>query len=396
MPGQLSNGASAGAILELVRSGRVRTRRELQDRTGLSRSTLSLRMNQLAAAGYIQEIGQVSGSAGRPAKILSFDESGHFVLAVDLGAAHAHLALLDAGGTVLMEATHDIRIQSSPDEVIRSVGRRLGELLARSGKPRERVAGIGVGVPGPVFPLTGRPNQPPMMPGWHDYPIGDRLAELLGLPVFVDNDANLMGLGEARQQHPDAPSLLFVKLGTGIGAGVILHGAAERGIAGGAGDIGHIRMAVDNGVLCTCGATGCLATVASGGALARQLSERGVPAAGSHDVARLLAARDPLALELARVAGRALGDVLATSVALLNPAVLVLGGELVAGDGGTILDSVRESIHERTVPIARRELIITVSRLGADAAVQGARHLVIDRTFAADAVDARLGESASA
>lgn len=385
----MAGSASAGSILELVRSGQVRTRRELQDVTGLSRSTLALRMTQLVDAGYLRETGQVAGSTGRPAKIISFDETRQLVLAVDLGATHAHLAVIDAGGQVLMEASSELKIDAGPDEVLRNVARRLTELLARSGRELQHVAGVGVGIPGPVRFSTQRPNQPPLMPGWHDYPVAARISETLGVPAFVDNDANLMGLGESRARYPESPSLLFVKVGTGIGAGVILHGQPERGIAGGAGDIGHIRIAGPEGRLCTCGAYGCLATEASGGAIARQLTEAGVPAASTADVVRLLTAGDVLAIDLVRRAGHLLGDVLATSVALLNPAVLVLGG-VIPATGTVLIDAVRESIFERTVPLATRELVIAPSALGADAAVQGARHLVIDQTFSASAVDARL------
>jgi predicted NBD/HSP70 family sugar kinase len=382
--------ATAGSILELVRSGQVRTRRELQDMTGLSRSTLALRMTQLVRAGYLREVGQVAGSTGRPAKIVSFDEARQLVLAVDLGATHAHLALIDAGGAVLMEASSELKIDAGPDDLLRNVTKRLSELTARAGRDLKQVAGVGVGIPGPVRFSTQRPNQPPLMPGWHDYPVAARLSEALGVPAFVDNDANLMGLGESRARYADSPSLLFVKVGTGIGAGVILHGQPERGISGGAGDIGHIRIVrAGDGRLCTCGATGCLATEASGGAIARQLTEAGVPARSTLDVARLLSAGDSLTIDLVRRAGHLLGGVLATSVALLNPEVLVLGG-VIAATGNEFIDAVRESIFERTVPLATRELVIASSALGAEAAVQGARHMVIDQTFSAQAVDARL------
>jgi predicted NBD/HSP70 family sugar kinase len=385
--------ASAGEILELVRTGQVRTRRELQEVTGLSRSTLAIRMTQLTAAGYVREVGQVAGSTGRPAKILSFDESRQLVLAVDLGATHAHVALIDGGGTVLSEATSELRIATEPDEVLRFVARRGSELLSRAGRSIAEVAGVGVGIPGPVRFATQRPNTPPLMPGWHDYPVADRLREALGVPAFLDNDANLMGLGEARARYTDAPSLLFVKVGTGIGAGVILHGQPERGIAGGAGDIGHIRIVGrDQGRLCSCGATGCIATEASGGALAMQLAEAGRAVSTTADVARLIAAGDPLTVSLVERAGHLLGEVLATSVALLNPSVLVLGG-LLPSAGPQLLSAVRESIFQRTVPLATRELTITTSSLGADAAIQGARHLVIDQTFSPAAVDARLARA---
>ena len=386
-----ANGASLGAILELVRSGQARTRRDVQDLTGLSRSTLALRMSHLLEAGYLREAGQVARSTGRPARILSFDESRQLVLAVDLGAMHAHLALIDAGGQILMAATASQRIDAGPDEVLRYVTRRLTELLARSGRSLSEVAGVGVGIPGPVRFNTQRPNNPPLMPGWHDFPVAERLSSVLGLPVFVDNDANLMGLGEARARYADSPSVLFVKIGTGIGAGVILHGQAERGVAGGAGDIGHIRITpTGQGRLCTCGAVGCLATEASGSAVARQLTEAGIPATTSADVARLVALGNPRAIELVQRAGRQLGDVLATSVALLNPATVVLGGSLSAA-GNPFIDAVRETVFERTVSLANRELTITGSTLGSDAAVQGARHLVIDQTFSPAAIDARFG-----
>jgi predicted NBD/HSP70 family sugar kinase len=388
--------ASAGDILELVRSGRVRTRRDVQDLTGLSRSTLTLRMSQLLTAGYVRESGQVSGATGRPAKLLSFDEASQLVLAVDLGATHAHIALLDAGGQLISEASSELRLSSEPEEVLRTVTKRSTELVARSGNTMTDVIGVGIGLPGPVRFSTRRPNSPPLMPGWHDFPVADRLAESLGIPALVDNDANLMGLGEARARYPDAPSVLFVKVGTGIGAGVILHGQPERGIAGGAGDIGHIRIV--NGAdarACTCGATGCLATEASGGALLRQLREASVPVESVADVVRLLKDQDETAVRLVRRAGRLLGDVLATSVALLNPAVLVIGGVLASG-GNDFVNAVRESIYDRTVPLATRELVISTSSLGADAAIQGARHLVIDQLFSADAVDARLAQLAPA
>ncbi len=393
MSPSVSSTASAGEILELVRSGQVRTRRELQEVTGLSRSTLSLRMTQLTSAGYLRETGQVAGATGRPAKIVAFDESRQLIVAVDLGATHAHLALIDGSGTTLIEASSALTFDSAPDDEVRSMARRITDLVARSGRSMAEVAGVGIGIPGPVRFTTQRPNTPPLMPGWHDFPVAERLADALGVPTFLDNDANLMGLGEQRSRYADVPSVLFVKVGTGIGAGVILHGQPERGVAGGAGDIGHIRiLGSDAGHQCSCGAFGCLATEASGGALARQLTESGRPTSSATEVAELIAAGDPLAIRLTERAGHLLGDVLATSVALLNPAVLVLGG-VIPSAGPQLLAAVRERIFQRTVPLATRELTIANSSLGPGAAVQGARHLVIDQTFSAAAVDARLARA---
>ncbi|MHA7285570.1 ROK family protein [Arthrobacter sp. MDT3-44] len=382
--------ATPGAILELVRSGQVRTRRQLQDITGLSRSTLSLRTSVLTAAGYLKETGQVAGSTGRPAKILSFDEERQLVVAVDLGVSRVNIALLDGGGQILVQAANDSTLTTDPDDTVRYLTRRINELVARSGRDRTHIAGVGVGIPGPVRFDTQRPNTPPLMPGWHDFPFSERLNEALDLPVFADNDANLMALGEARARYSDLPSLLFVKVGTGIGAGIILHGEPERGQAGGAGDIGHIRIVREGrGAPCSCGATGCLATEASGGALARKLSETGAPVESTQDVARLLQSGDTRATDLAEDAGHLLGEVLATSVALLNPAVLVLGG-IIPATSPQFVAAVKESIFGRTVPLATRELSIVTSSLGSDAGLQGARHLVIGQTFSPAAVDARL------
>lgn len=385
-----SGSATAGEILALVRSGRARTRREVQEITGMSRSTLALRMSQLIAAGYVRESGQAAAATGRPARILTFDEAQQLVLSVDIGATHANLALLDAGSQIIMQAHAEIDIAAPPEVTLRALARRLVELLNRSGRTLSAVAGVGVGIPAPVRFSTQRPNNPPLMRAWHDFPIAETLQNHLGVAVLVDNDANLMGLGEARERYPDAPSLLFVKVGTGIGAGVILHGQPERGIAGGAGDIGHIRITdAEIGHRCTCGAVGCLATEASGGAIVRMLREEGRTVRSAADVNRLVNAGDTRAVELTLRAGRLIGDVLATSVALLNPAVVVIGG-IMADPGAVLVEAVRDRIYERTVPLATRELFIVASGLGADAAIQGARHMVIDQNFSAKAVDDRL------
>ncbi|HEX2133418.1 MAG TPA: ROK family protein [Actinophytocola sp.] len=382
--------ASPGEILELVRSGRVRTRRDVRELTGLSRSTVGLRLNQLIAAGYIRTVEQRRGTAGRPAEILLFDESDKLVLAADLGATHARFALTDAGGHTLAERTEDLLIQQDPDLVLKIVIRRFRELLRSAGRDRGRLAGVGVGLPGPVDFRTGRLVEPPIMPGWHGHPVAERLSAALGCPAFVDNDANLLGLGEARAHHPDVDNLLFVKVGTGIGAGVILGGQPERGTTGQGGDIGHVRIARSaDGVRCACGATGCLAAHASGAALARQLRERGIEARDSRDVVRLAGEANPHAVALVRDAGRLIGEVLATAVALLNPAVVVVGGDI-ALTREHLMVGIRERLYDRTVPVLTSSLAVVESRLGDRAGVHGARHMVIDQVYSAEAVDAGL------
>jgi predicted NBD/HSP70 family sugar kinase len=382
--------ASAGQILQMIRSGQVSTRRELLELTGLSRSTLTQRLAQLYAAGYLRSEGQRANNIGRPSGILTFDETGKFILAADLGATHARLALTDAAGSVIAETTRELHIDAGPEEVLGAVRETFRAMLEETSCALDDVCGIGVGVPGPVDFETGRVRNPPMMPGWHDHPIRQTLADDFGVPVFVDNDANLMGLGEQRLRYPDVESLLFVKVGTGIGSGIILRGRPERGIGGGAGDIGHIRMrGPTEEAPCACGGSGCLAVYASGGALARKLTAEGIPTRTARDVVALVEAGRSEAIAMVGVAGRLLGEVLATAIALLNPSALVIGGD-VAGTQEHFLNGVRTMLYERTVPRATRDLLIATSDLGDRAGIEGARLMVLEQVFSEQAVDDHL------
>ncbi len=254
------------------------------------------------------------------------------------------------------------------------------------------MCGIGLAVPGPVDSETGRVVQPPIMPGWDGYDITGRLARAFTehtgaprVPVLVDNDANLMAYGEQRTGYPDCSAFVLVKVSTGIGAGVVVDGSLFRGIDGGAGDIGHIRVGAD--ALCRCGSYGCLAAVASGGAVARRLTEAGVRAASGSDVRDLLAAGHPEALGLAREAGRQVGDVLATVVTLLNPGVLMIAGDLA---GTAFLTGVRELLYQRALPRSTAHLEVVTSRLGERAGLVGAGALVVEYLYAPERVEERL------
>lgn len=381
---------SAGQILQLIRSGQVSTRRELLELTGMARSTVTQRLAQLHAAGYLRSDGQRANNVGRPSHILTFDETDKLVLVADLGATHARMALTDAAGKPLAEMALELPIDTGPRHVLDTVCRTFRDMLEEAGKDAADVCGIGVGVPGPVDFESGRVRNPPIMPGWNDHPIKQALADAFGTAVFVDNDANLMGLGEQRLRYPGLSSLLFVKVGTGIGSGIILHGRPERGVAGGAGDIGHIRLGrPDDDAPCACGGSGCLAVHASGGALARRLTAQGIQARTSREVVRLIEAGRPEAIALVGVAGRLLGEVLATAVALLNPSAVVIGGDLAAAEEH-ILNPLRTMLYARTVPRATRNLLIATSDLGDRAGIEGARVMVVDHVFSPEAVDDRL------
>ncbi|MGH3344449.1 MAG: ROK family protein, partial [Carbonactinosporaceae bacterium] len=258
---------SAGHLLQLVRWGRARTRKELGEVTGLARSTVAQRVDQLVAAGYLRESGPEVSTGGRPPTGLTFDESRYVVLVGDLGPSRGRLAVMDLGGRSLAETAEGaFAIGEGPDTVLVRARHRLHELLTEAGRSPDEVCGVAIGVPGPVEFDAGRVTQPPIMPGWHDFPIRESFAEAFPVPILVDNDANLMALGEYVENWRYCPSVLLVTVGEGIGAGIVIGGDIYRGVDGAAGDIGHVRLYGHEAALCACGATGCLAAVASGAA----------------------------------------------------------------------------------------------------------------------------------
>ncbi|GAP52475.1 ROK family transcriptional regulator [Streptomyces azureus] len=389
--------ASAGELLELVRSRRAVTRGALQQATGLSRATVGQRLDRLFRAGWLREGagGPVdSPLGGRPSITLEFDDEHAVVLAADLDTRHARAAVLSLSGEILAEHSGTLVVDDGPDLVLGELGRWFGELLEKAGRGAESVCGVGLAVPGPVDTETGRVVQPPIMPGWDGYDIRSRLARALTehtgaaeVPVLVDNDANLMAYGEQRTGYPDCSAFVLVKVSTGIGAGVVVDGAVFRGIDGGAGDIGHIRVPEGAQTLCRCGSYGCLAAVASGGAVARRLAETGVRAASGSDVRDLLASGHPEAVGLAREAGRRVGDVLATVVTLLNPGVLMIAGDLA---GTPFLTGVRELLYQRALPRSTAHLDVVTSRLGERSGLVGAGAMVVEHLYAPERVEERL------
>ncbi|MCM2389475.1 ROK family protein [Streptomyces sp. CWNU-1] len=284
----------------------------------------------------------------------------------------------------------------SPERVLDTVASWFPRLLETAGANAAAVCGIGLSVPGPVDWTTGTVVQPPIMPGWDRYPIPVRLREAYAhhvrgasddVPVLVDNDANLMAYAEQRRHYPDCAAFLLVKVSTGIGAGVVVGGEPYRGIDGGAGDIGHIRLHDRPGALCMCGSYGCLAAVASGRSIAVQLTDIGIPTSSGSDVRAHLAAGQPDAVRLAREAGQQVGEVLVTVVTLLNPGVLVISGDLA---GNPFVTGVRELLYQRAMPRTTAHLTVATSQLGEQAGLIGAAVMVVEHLYAPGQADARL------
>jgi predicted NBD/HSP70 family sugar kinase len=352
--------ASAGALLRHVRTGRARSRAELVALTGASRNTVSARVDQLIAANLLAEGGRVWSTGGQPPTLLRFNSRAGCVLAVDLGVTSVDVAVTDLSAEILATIGHPIDIADGPGPVLAEVDRLAQLVLAEAGLEPADVCAVGVGVPGPVEHSSGRPFHPPIMPGWHDFPI-PRAFGRYECPVYVDNDVNVMALGEMGAAG-SVQDVLVVKVGTGIGCGVIVDGRVYRGAQGSAGDIGHIHVSTPDGrvVTCRCGQENCLEALAGGGALLRDAVTAGLPVGTTREVVERAAQGDGAAIELVREAGRTIGTVLAALVNFFNPHRIVITGG-VAQAGVPLLAGIRESVYRRSMPLAARALEITVS-----------------------------------
>ncbi len=364
-------------VLNLIRSGRARTRGELGTVTGLARSTITQRVDALKAAGLVVELGDSAPSTGgRPPSLLEFNADAGLVFAADLGATHSRVSLTNLVGRSLAGATTEMDINLGPLEVLAWLEQVSKELLEEVGRPITDLRAVGIGLPGPVDFAHGMAVNPPIMAGWHNFPVAEHCRAIYGVPVLVDNDVNIMALGEYWVMDPKIEDFLYIKVGTGIGSGLILGGRLHRGANGAAGDIGHVRATTDD-VLCRCGNNGCLEASAGGAALASHLRDRGYAAAGARDVVSLVEEGNREATRSVRAAGRLIGQVLASTVNLLNPTMIMVGGDI-ARAGAQLLAGIREVVYQRSTTLSTTGLQITVSSLGDRAGVTGAAAMAIE------------------
>ena len=381
-------------VLDHVRTHGSTTRPMLVQATGLSRAVVTQRVGELLERGLLVEGELGRSTGGRAPRILRFPaESGHLLIA-DLGATSVDVALADLSGEIVSHVQEPCDIAAGPEEVLARVEDLFVRSLADTEQGPGSLWGIGIGVPGPVEFDSGRPVAPPIMPGWDRYAVRERFAEH-HVPVWVDNDVNIMALGERRAGVARGhDNVVFIKIGTGIGAGIIVDGRLHRGAQGCAGDVGHMQVTDDPTVVCRCGNVGCLEALAGGGALGRGgeaaaregrsgflaavLDEKG--SVEAHDVARGATHGDPTCVELLTHAGQLVGHMLASVVNFFNPSLIVVGGG-VAGAGDLLLAAIRETVYRRSLPLATRELVIKRSALGDMAGVVGAAAIVTDELF---------------
>ncbi|MFJ3699398.1 ROK family protein [Streptomyces sp. NPDC090052] len=366
----MTDSASNQQILRMVTSGTASSRADLVRELGLAASTVSLRVQELVAAGLLTESGEGASRGGRRPRLLRIPQQGGVALTADLGSHHGRLAAISADGTVRDAADHSHDLTAGPEQAADWLVERLTALADRQRAAGRTVRSVGIAFPGPVDFPAGRVLTPSRMPGWHNFPLRDVLADRLGLPVTVDNDATLMAVGEHQSARPELQHLVVVKAGRGIGCGVISAGRPHRGANGCAGDISHVRVEAAEERPCSCGNIGCLETVASGAAVLRELARRGTPVDGTAELLRLVTDGDPQATTLVRAAGRHIGTVLSVVVNFFNPQAVVLGGALASAE--PLVAAVRGVLYERCLPMATAGLEITTTVSGRDAGLLGA------------------------
>ncbi|OZF30587.1 ROK family transcriptional regulator [Rhodococcus sp. 14-2483-1-2] len=390
MPRLTAPPATAGEIFALVRDRDAETRAELGRITGLSRSAVASRVAALTELGLVIETEDTQSTGGRPPARLSFDIDAGVVLAAAIGRSRSQLGVFTLGGELLASDTVDQEIGVGPDELMPQITKRLQVLLEDSHRTGHRILGVGLSIPGTADTARGCSLDSPIMHGWDGVPLAPFFADTTSAPVFLDNDANAMVLAERRDNRDRFQNALLVKASTGLGAGIVAGGALQRGSLGAAGEFGHTKTAAAAGVACRCGDSGCLEAIAGGWALVRALNEQGREVGHVRGVVDLAVSGDPEARRLIRDSGRHIGETLAGAVNLLNPEVLIIGGDM-ANAYDIFVAGLRETVYGNATALATKALTIQATTHGDLSGVIGSAALVLDQVLSARAVDEALG-----
>ena len=381
--------ASAGDVFALIRGRRGVTRAEVGLLTGLSRTAVSARVSALADQGLIVEREQAPSTGGRPATFLTFKADAGVVLSAAIGRSRTRLAVCNLVGDTLAGTDIDQEPGLGPDDLMPDVVKRFDALLDDSGHRRDRIYGVGVSLPGTVDQQRGCSLDSPIMSGWDGVPLQPYFRELTDAPVILDNDANVIALAERSGDRQAYNDLLVIKASTGVGAGIISGGALQRGAVQAAGELGHNKTPAAAGVPCRCGDTGCLEAIAGGWALVRALQQQGRTVGHVRDVVELALGGDAEARRLIRDSGRHVGEVLAGAVNLLNPAVLVVAGDM-SGAYDIFVAGLRETLYGNATALATRVLQVVPSTHGDRSGVIGSAIMVLDHVLSPAAIDASL------
>ncbi len=383
LPTQNVKNINKHAVVDLIRftSGGI-SRIELSRQMNLTRAAITTIVADLQSEGLVREVESHYPSGRRPI-VLEINPERGYVVGIDMGATHVTILVTDYSARVVRELDETLDINAGPAVCLPRVEELVHRILAEAGLTLKDVSAIGAGVPGPVVAGVGV-SGPPIMPGWDGYPIRDDLAKRFGLPVSLRNDAELGAIGEwAYGAGRGERHLAYIKVGTGIGAGLLLDGQIYGGANGSAGEIGHVTID-ESGPICTCGNRGCLEALAGGRAIARRAIQEVnsgrrtmlaeiTPTSNirSRDVIAAARRGDLVSQQIVSEAGVHLGTALASLVNLFNPSMVVVGGG-VAQIGDLLLEPIRETVHQRSLLPASRSVRITSALLGRRSSAMGA------------------------
>ena len=369
------------------------SREALATGTNVSKTRANAAVAGMLEQGLLEATGQLVPTGGRRAGTLRLSRGLGVLIGVAMGATGLEVGVLTPDLTVLAHHSEPADVRDGPAVVMSRVRKLIRDLLRKSGLASRDVISIGIGVPGPVDFASGQLVNPPLMPEWDAYSIRDDLRTDHAAPVFVDNDVNLMALGELWRMQRSLQSFLVIKVGTGIGCGIVCHGEVYRGANGSAGDVGHI--CVDPaGPRCHCGNLGCVETMAGGPAIARaateaaqsgqsQLLHRMLKEQGAlrlQDVAQASRAGDVAANAIVQRAGALIGQMLASVVNFYNPSHVFIGGGI-QRIGPLFLAAVRQSVYHRSLALSTRHLEIQYTPLGERAGLVGAGVLAMQESL---------------
>jgi predicted NBD/HSP70 family sugar kinase/biotin operon repressor len=370
-------------VLDALRRQGTASRSELARLTGLSRTTVGSVVADLQSRGLVVEHadGDRQPGRGRPPVLLGLDRSAGVAVGIDFDHDRVRVALSDLSSNVIAEDCAEIDVDHEAADAIDAAVDIVSALLVVANADEASVVGAGVGLPGPIDRRTGTVGSAVILPGWSGIPACEELSERLGVHVQVDNDANLGALAEASFGAGRGLSdIVYVRLGSGVGAGLVIGGRLHTGATGLAGEIGHVQVRPD-GAVCRCGNRGCLETIAGEAAIRALLG----PAVG-HELTRrelleLVASGDLGATRVVNDAGLAVGRVLADLCNVVNPEAIVVGGEL-SEAGEPLLSGIREAVDRYALPGAADVVEVVHGELGERAEVLGALALVTQSTEA--------------
>jgi glucokinase-like ROK family protein len=387
---------SESEIMRALRKHEKISRTEISNITGWSKAKTSQEIRSMVSKGFLVEIGEGASQGGRKPRLLRINDDLGYLAGLDIGASSVDMVLADVGGKVVQRRSEAADVRQPAAVFLKRCCEMILEMAAAQGCRPNQILGIGVGVPGPVDFSRGVLVAPPLMPDWENFPIRDFFQQTFPTAyVVVDNDVNIMALGEQREgDGAGIDHFIFVKIGTGIGAGIVSNGKLHRGSIGCAGDIGHICID-KQGTVCRCGNTGCLEAMAAGPAIAekamqaakngsspllRQMLEYNGGYLRPEDVNSACREGDQAALEIIRTSGQMIGDVLASLVNFFNPSHIFIGGGI-TNFGNHLLVAIRRAVLRRSLPLATRNLSINYSSMGPEAGVTGAVALAREYLF---------------